>query len=108
MKLDRPVQMQAVIYVVDSSDTERIAIAKEEFHAILEEDELRDALVLVYANKQARRLVFSLIFNVFGLQYVPPRYLPPRYPSLSLLARSAILEEDELRDAMVLVCAKST
>ncbi|CAN1341723.1 ADP-ribosylation factor 1 [Linum perenne] len=27
---------QAVIYVVDSSDTDRIGIAKEEFHAILE------------------------------------------------------------------------
>jgi ADP-ribosylation factor-like protein 1 len=27
---------QAVIYVVDSSDTERIGIAKEEFHSILE------------------------------------------------------------------------
>ena len=37
---------------MDSSDTERIGIAKEEFHAILEEEELREALVLVYANKQ--------------------------------------------------------
>lgn len=27
---------QAVIYVVDSSDTDRIGVAKEEFHAILE------------------------------------------------------------------------
>ncbi|TYI39999.1 hypothetical protein ES332_A02G133800v1 [Gossypium tomentosum] len=29
---------QAIIYVVDSSDTDRIGIAKEEFHAILERD----------------------------------------------------------------------
>ncbi|KAL6762000.1 ARF-like small GTPase [Haematococcus lacustris] len=43
---------QAIIYVVDSTDTERIGISKEEFHAILEEEELRDALILVYANKQ--------------------------------------------------------
>ncbi len=43
---------QAIIYVVDSSDTERIGISREEFHAILSEDELKDALVLVYANKQ--------------------------------------------------------
>ncbi|KAJ0575745.1 putative small GTPase superfamily, ARF/SAR type, P-loop containing nucleoside triphosphate hydrolase [Helianthus annuus] len=28
---------QAIIYVVDSSDTERLVIAKEEFHAILED-----------------------------------------------------------------------
>ncbi|KAF3325807.1 ADP-ribosylation factor 3 [Carex littledalei] len=43
---------QAIIYVVDSSDTDRLVTAKEEFHAILEEDELRGAVVLVYANKQ--------------------------------------------------------
>ncbi|XLR04287.1 hypothetical protein S83_070485, partial [Arachis hypogaea] len=29
---------QAIIYVVDSSDTDRLVIAKEEFHAILEAD----------------------------------------------------------------------
>ncbi len=45
---------QAIIYVVDSSDVERIGISKEEFHAILEEEELKDALILVYANKQVR------------------------------------------------------
>ena len=44
---------QAIIYVVDSSDTERIGTSAEEFHAILDEEELRDALILVYANKQA-------------------------------------------------------
>ncbi|MEW5300541.1 MAG: hypothetical protein WDW36_003468 [Sanguina aurantia] len=43
---------QAVIYVVDSTDTERISTSREEFHAILEEEELRDSLILVYANKQ--------------------------------------------------------
>lgn len=44
--------MQAVIYVVDSSDVERLGTSKEEFHAILDEEELKNALVLVYANKQ--------------------------------------------------------
>ena len=43
---------QAIIYVVDSTDAERLDTTKEEFHAILDEDELRDALVLVFANKQ--------------------------------------------------------
>ncbi|PPD85106.1 hypothetical protein GOBAR_DD17957 [Gossypium barbadense] len=43
---------QAIIYVVDSSDTDRLVIAKEEFHAILEEEELRGAVVLIFANKQ--------------------------------------------------------
>ena len=43
---------QAVIYVVDSSDVDRIGTAAQEFHAILEEEELKDAVVLVLANKQ--------------------------------------------------------
>ncbi|XP_057967853.1 ADP-ribosylation factor 1 isoform X2 [Malania oleifera] len=43
---------QAIIYVVDSSDTDRLIIAKDEFHAILEEEELKGAVVLIFANKQ--------------------------------------------------------
>ncbi|KAK6942404.1 Small GTPase superfamily, ARF/SAR type [Dillenia turbinata] len=43
---------QAIIYVVDSSDTDRLVIAKDEFHAILEEEELKGAVVLIFANKQ--------------------------------------------------------
>ncbi|KAH7444212.1 hypothetical protein KP509_02G069800 [Ceratopteris richardii] len=42
---------QAVIYVVDSNDTERLSNAKDEFHAILEEEEFKDVVVLVYAKK---------------------------------------------------------
>jgi len=43
---------QAVIYVVDSSDPERVGTSRQEFHAILEEEELAEAAVLVFANKQ--------------------------------------------------------
>lgn len=49
--------MQAIIYVVDSSDTERIGTSADEFHAILDEEELKDALILVYANKQVKDLI---------------------------------------------------
>eukprot|EP00793_Prasinoderma_coloniale_P006557 PRCOL_00001387-RA len=45
-------RLQAIIYVVDSSDVERISFSRQEFHAILEEEELKDAAILVYANKQ--------------------------------------------------------
>lgn len=31
---------------------ERIGISRDEFHAILAEEELKDALLLIYANKQ--------------------------------------------------------
>ena len=38
--------------MVDSSDIKRIGTSQEEFHAILQEEELKDALLLIYANKQ--------------------------------------------------------
>lgn len=42
----------ALVFVVDSSDTSRLPEAKEELYRLLQEDELRDAHVLVFANKQ--------------------------------------------------------
>jgi ADP-ribosylation factor protein 1 len=50
---------QGIIFVVDSNDKERVdgtnnaeASAKEELHRMLAEDELRDAILLVFCNKQ--------------------------------------------------------
>ncbi|XP_030830056.1 ADP-ribosylation factor [Strongylocentrotus purpuratus] len=43
---------QGIIFVVDSNDRERLAEAKEELNRMLSEDELRDAVLLVLANKQ--------------------------------------------------------
>eukprot|EP01063_Lacrimia_lanifica_P003890 TRINITY_DN12155_c0_g1_i1.p2 TRINITY_DN12155_c0_g1~~TRINITY_DN12155_c0_g1_i1.p2 ORF type:complete len:183 (+),score=68.30 TRINITY_DN12155_c0_g1_i1:43-591(+) len=42
----------AIIYVVDSSDKERIGIAREELFSMLEEEELKDTILCVFANKQ--------------------------------------------------------
>ncbi|KAI9226871.1 MAG: ADP-ribosylation factor-like protein [Piptocephalis tieghemiana] len=42
----------AVIYVVDSCDRDRLATSKEELIAMLEEEEMKDAALLVFANKQ--------------------------------------------------------
>ena len=41
-----------VIFVVDTSDRHRIDTAREELAAILSADEMRGAVLLVYANKQ--------------------------------------------------------
>merc|ERR1712034_205522 len=41
-----------LIYVVDSNDRERIEDAREELHKMLNEHEMADAAVLVFANKQ--------------------------------------------------------
>lgn len=43
---------QGLIYVVDSNDRERIGEAERELANMLKEDELRDAVLLVFANKQ--------------------------------------------------------
>lgn len=42
---------QGLIFVVDSNDQERLSEAKDELSKMLQEDELRDALLLVFANK---------------------------------------------------------
>lgn len=44
--------MQGLIFVVDSNDRERIGEAREELMRMLAEDELRDAVLLIFANKQ--------------------------------------------------------
>ncbi|CAI5464151.1 unnamed protein product [Closterium sp. Yama58-4] len=41
-----------LIFVVDSNDRDRVAEARDELHAMLSEDALRDAALLVFANKQ--------------------------------------------------------
>ncbi|KEZ44483.1 hypothetical protein SAPIO_CDS3496 [Scedosporium apiospermum] len=43
---------QGIIFVVDSNDRDRITEAREELQRMLNEDELRDAILLVFANKQ--------------------------------------------------------
>lgn len=41
-----------LIFVVDSNDRERVSEARDELNRMLGEDELRDAVLLVFANKQ--------------------------------------------------------
>ncbi|KAH9248601.1 ADP-ribosylation factor [Batrachochytrium salamandrivorans] len=43
---------QGIIFVVDSNDRDRVGEARDELQRMLNEDELRDALLLVFANKQ--------------------------------------------------------
>uniref|UniRef100_A0A674EY38 ADP-ribosylation factor 1 n=1 Tax=Salmo trutta TaxID=8032 RepID=A0A674EY38_SALTR len=43
---------QGLIFVVDSNDRERVNEAREELMRMLAEDELREAVLLVFANKQ--------------------------------------------------------
>ncbi len=43
---------QGLIFVVDSNDKERVEDAREELHRMLNEPELSEAVLLVFANKQ--------------------------------------------------------
>jgi len=43
---------QGIIFVVDSNDRDRVDEARDELQRMLNEDELRDAQLLVFANKQ--------------------------------------------------------
>lgn len=43
---------QALIFVVDSSDRDRIDEARQELHRIVNDREMREVIILVFANKQ--------------------------------------------------------
>lgn len=49
----------AVVFVVDATDKDRITTASEELAAMLNEEELKDAALLVFANKQDQPGVLS-------------------------------------------------
>lgn len=51
---------KALIYVVDSNDRDRLEQVKEELHKFLREDELREVVLLVFANKQDLANAMSL------------------------------------------------
>lgn len=42
----------AIVYVIDSADRERLDLARQELEFMLQEEELRGAPVLIIANKQ--------------------------------------------------------
>ena len=47
--------MQGLIFVVDSNDRDRALEAHDELHKMLNEDELRNSVLLVFANKQVEK-----------------------------------------------------
>ena len=43
---------QGLIFVVDCADRDRIDEAKQEMHRIINDREMREAIILIFANKQ--------------------------------------------------------
>ena len=63
-------QTQGLIYVVDSSDRERLEESREVLHNMLWEESMQDVPVLIYANKQDRQhaMTVTQISEKLGLQ----------------------------------------
>lgn len=62
---------------MDSNDRERVGEAREELMRMLAEDELRDAVLLVFANKQVNNIRANNLV-VFFLLCSFPCYEPDR------------------------------
>lgn len=84
----------AVIYVVDSQDKDRVGISKQELLAMLEEDELKKAILCVFANKQDMEgaMTAAEVSNALGLSALKTR-------TWSIFKTSA-LKGDGLEEAM--------
>ncbi len=52
---------------MDSNDRERIGEAREELMRMLAEDELREAVLLIFANKQ---VIFWLLFDSYEVMFI--------------------------------------
>ncbi|KAI6079932.1 ADP-ribosylation factor 5 [Aix galericulata] len=66
---------QGLIFVVDSNDRERVQESADELQKMLQEDELRDAVLLVFANKQdmPNAMAVSELTDKLGLQALRSR-----------------------------------
>merc|ERR1711917_136293 len=65
----------AIIYVVDSADRDRMGISKQELVSMLEEEELKSAILVVLANKQDIEGAMSVteVHQALGLEALKNR-----------------------------------
>lgn len=65
----------AILFVVDSTDSERLETARAELQAMLEEEDLKDSVLLVFANKQDMRgaLNAAQVSEAMGLSSIRSR-----------------------------------
>ncbi len=66
---------RAIILVVDSTDSDRMHIVKQELDLLLQSDQLKDAVLLVFANKQDARQALSAakVSELLGLDQLKDR-----------------------------------
>ncbi|CAH8558574.1 unnamed protein product [Schistosoma guineensis] len=84
----------AIIYVVDSMDKDRVGISKQELFSMLEEEELRGAVLVILANKQdiSGCMTISEVAQSLGLAAIKNR----RYQ----LFKTSALKGEGLEEAM--------
>ena len=58
-----------MIFVIDSNDRERVSEARDELMRMLAEDELREAVLLVFANKQVSSRCVPTYFVILQKYY---------------------------------------
>jgi ADP-ribosylation factor 6 len=46
---------QGLIFVIDSADFDRMEEARQELHKIINDREMKDAVLLIFANKQDQK-----------------------------------------------------
>ncbi|CAM4731412.1 unnamed protein product [Leuciscus chuanchicus] len=75
------VNTKGLIFVVDCSDHERIEMAAEELKMMMEEDEMRDVVLLVLANKQdlPKAMTVSELTDRLGLHTLRGRQVSERH-----------------------------
>ena len=67
---------QGLIFVVDSNDPDRLKEAREELKTIIENREMKDALLLVFANKQDLASgTFSTTLSFGHVHYANTRFV---------------------------------
>ncbi|KAL0092378.1 ADP-ribosylation factor family-domain-containing protein [Phycomyces blakesleeanus] len=69
------INTKAVIMVIDSTDANRLPVAKHELHQMMESEQLQNASLLVFANKQDVKgaLSASQISEALGLTHLKDR-----------------------------------
>ena len=95
------IQCSGLIFVVDSNDRERVGEARDELTRMLNEDELRDATLLIFANKQVRiQCKISTTLSLFTIIMVPARtrsYLAAKWNSLSYLVAKVFMVKNSFQ-----------
>lgn len=64
--------IQGIIYVIDSTDFDNLEESKIEFLKLLKSEELKNAVILIYANKQDRPNAKSVsdLIQIYGLDKI--------------------------------------